>query len=142
VFVVIVLALASELFAMLGSVPFHSVSGMLAWIPEKLWPQYKNAFSIAMFLCVAAILIAWGYGPLTSQSGLERQVRILKIQVHELELDKVQRDSKISLLEHEISELERHRARLVNDVISCTRKNSVTATTVAEVPVVGGPVER
>ncbi|HEY3441209.1 MAG TPA: hypothetical protein VGK29_10675 [Paludibaculum sp.] len=64
---------------------------------------------------------------MTSQSGLGRQVRNLKTQVHELELDRVQKDSKMVLLQHEVDELERHRERLVTDVISYTRLHSVTA---------------
>jgi len=127
VYVVIVLALASELFAMFRQLPFQSVSGLLSYLPAKLWPHHREAFQIGTFLLLAAVLLAWGYGPMTSQSGLERQVRILKIQVHELELDRVQKDSKIVILQHEVDELERHRERLVSDVISYTRRHSVTA---------------
>ena len=127
-YLVIVLALASELFAMFDALPFNSVSGMLSSFLEKRWPQYRAAFSVGMFLCVAAVLIAWGYGPMTSQAGLERQVRVLKVQVHELELDRVQKDSKIVILEHEVAELERHRERLVKDVIAYTRTHSLTGT--------------
>jgi len=126
VYVVIVLALASELLAIFDAIPFHSVSGMVSFLPGKFWPQYKTAFSLGTFLCFAAILLAWGYGPMTTQAGMERQIRDLNVQVHELELDRLQRDSKIVLLEHEVSELERHRERLVTDVIAFTRSHSVT----------------
>ena len=125
-YVIIVLALASELFALFDAIPFNSVSGMLSYRLERLWPQYRAAFSIGVFLCLVAVVLAWGYGPMTSQAGLERQVQVLKLQVHELELDQVQKDSKIVLLQHEIDELERHRERMVTDVIAYTRLHSLT----------------
>ena len=124
--VVIILALASELFALFDALPFNSVSGMLSYPLQKFWPQYKATLSVWTFLCVAAILLAWGYGPMTSQAGLEKQVKVLKVQIHELELDQVQKSSKIVLLEHEIGELERHRERLVTDVIAYTRRHSLS----------------
>jgi hypothetical protein len=63
VYAVIVLALASELFAMFRTLPFQSVSGLLSYLPGKLSPQHREAFQLGTFLLLAAVLLAWGYGP-------------------------------------------------------------------------------
>ena len=119
-----------EVLSLLGWPMAFVLSKLLSDSVAALLPIEHQAMRVtaAYTLVFVAVLIAWGYGPMTSQAGLERQIQVLKVQVHELELDRVQKDSKIVILEHEVGELERHRERLVKDVIAYTRTHSLTGT--------------